>query len=72
MSRSKARKQVRGDELKKRMDKKGIYVRATSMSGLAEEAGFAYKDINDVVDALDKAGISRPIVGLSPIGNVKG
>ncbi len=72
MSRTKAKQEVRGDELQKSMEKRGIYVRTTSMSGLAEEAGIAYKPITDVVDALEKAGISKPVVGLKPIGNVKG
>ncbi|MEM0005237.1 MAG: RtcB family protein, partial [Ignisphaera sp.] len=53
MSRSKAKKMVRGEELKEKMLKEGIYVRATTMSGLAEEAGFSYKDINEVVEAMD-------------------
>ena len=72
MSRAAAKHQVRGDQLQKDMEKKGIYVKATSMSGLAEEAGFAYKDINDVVDAVSQAGISKPVVQLRPVGNVKG
>jgi len=72
MSRTKARKLVRGDKLLHDMEKKGIYVKSTSMSGLAEEAGMAYKNISDVVEAVDKAGISKPVVGLKPIGNVKG
>ena len=38
----------------------------------AEEAGMAYKDINDVIDAVSQAGISKPVVGLKPIGNIKG
>ena len=72
MSRTAAKKLVRGEKLQSDMEKRGIYVKATSMSGLAEEAGMAYKDINDVIDAVSKAGISRPVVGLKPIGNVKG
>ncbi len=72
MSRTQARREVRGDLLQKDMEKRGIYVRAVSMSGLAEEAGRAYKNINDVIDAVGKAGISKPVVGLKPIGNVKG
>jgi len=72
MSRTQARKEVRGKELQEEMQKHGIYVRTTSYSGLAEEAGFAYKDINTVVDVMDKAGISKKIVKLIPIGNVKG
>jgi len=43
-----------------------------SMPGLAEEAGFAYKNINDVIDAVAQAGISKPVVGLTPVGNIKG
>ena len=72
MSRAAAKRQVRGDQLQKDMEKRGIYVRATSMPGLAEEAGMAYKNINDVIAAVAEAGISKPVVGLKPIGNVKG
>ena len=72
MSRTKAKGMVRGEELQKEMEKKGIYVRTASFSGLAEEAGFAYKPISEVVDVMHKLGISKKVVGLSPIGNVKG
>ncbi|HEY9876772.1 MAG TPA: RtcB family protein [Candidatus Obscuribacterales bacterium] len=72
MSRTKARKTWRGDKLLKDMESKGIYVRSTSMTGLAEEAGAAYKDIDDVIEAADLAGISQPVVRLTPIGNIKG
>jgi len=72
MSRTKARHEVRGDKLQKEMEQKGIYVRSVSMAGLAEEAGFAYKDINEVVKSVERAGISKPVVGLRPIGSVKG
>ncbi len=54
------------------MQKRGIYVRAVSMSGVAEEAGVAYKDINEVVESVDIAGISKKVCGLSPLGNIKG
>jgi len=72
MSRTKAKTMVRGDELQKSMEKKGIYVRAASMLGLAEEAGIAYKNISEVVQTLEKADISRMVVGFKPIGNIKG
>ncbi|MFW9993007.1 MAG: RtcB family protein [Candidatus Odinarchaeota archaeon] len=72
MSRSKAKKRIRGDQLKDDMARKGIYVRAASMAGLAEEAGFAYKDISDVVETLDTLGLSKKIAQLVPIGNIKG
>ncbi len=72
MSRTKARKEVRGEKLREQMEKHGIYVRTASYSGLAEEAGFAYKDVSEVVDTMDQAGISKKVVAFKPIGNVKG
>lgn len=72
MSRTKAKQIVRGSELQKDMEKRGIYVKSASMSGLAEEAGLAYKNILEVVQTLEKADISRRVVGFKPIGNIKG
>ncbi|HEY9691635.1 MAG TPA: RtcB family protein [Oculatellaceae cyanobacterium] len=72
MSRTKARKTWKGEQLIKDMQAKGIYVRSTSFSGLAEEAGGAYKDIDDVIEAAELAGISKKVVRLTPIGNIKG
>src|SRR3989338_2321038 len=72
MSRAAAKREVRGDQLVKDMEKQGIYVHAVTMSGLAEEAGKAYKDINAVVETLEKTGITKRVVALKPIGNVKG
>ena len=72
MSRHQAKREFRGEQLQKDMESRGIYVKSTSMSGLAEEAGAAYKEINDVIDALAKSGISKPVTKLIPIGNLKG
>lgn len=72
MSRAQAKRQIRGDTLINDMAARGIVVRAASASGVAEEAGFAYKDLTAVVDALERVGISRTVVSLSPIGNIKG
>ncbi len=72
MSRTKARKIVRGEQLQKDMEKRGIYVKTVSFSGLAEEAGIAYKNISEVVDTMHRAGISKKVLQLRPIGNVKG
>ena len=72
MSRAKARKQWRGDRLQREMEQRGIYVRTASWPGLAEEAGGAYKDIDDVVAASEQAGISKRVARFIPIGNVKG
>jgi tRNA-splicing ligase RtcB len=54
------------------MRKRGILVKTVSYAGLAEEAGLAYKDIAAVVDAVHQIGISRKVVRLKPIGNIKG
>ena len=42
------------------------------MSGLAEESGRAYKKIDTVAGSLEESGISKRVIKLSPIGNVKG
>ncbi len=72
MSRAQAKKKVWGETLLKDMAARGILVRAASKSGVAEEAGFAYKDIDAVVDVLQRVDISRRVVSLRPIANVKG
>ena len=72
MSRTKARKMWRGRELQQEMEGRGIYVRTASWPGLAEEAGGAYKNIDDVILATEKAGISKRVVRFAPVGNVKG
>jgi tRNA-splicing ligase RtcB (3'-phosphate/5'-hydroxy nucleic acid ligase) len=72
MSRTKARKLWHGKQLQRDLEARGIYVRSTSWAGLAEEAGPAYKDIDEVIAATELAGISKPVVRFTPIGNVKG
>jgi tRNA-splicing ligase RtcB len=72
MSRTQARKRVRGRDLKRRMEHHGILVRAASLRGLAEEAGFAYKSVDEVAAATELAGLSRRVARLVPVGNVKG
>ncbi len=72
MSRQQAKKKFRGKKLLEDMEQRGIYIRTASLSGLAEEAGAAYKNIDDVVAATEKARISRKIAGMIPIGNIKG
>ena len=72
MSRAQAKKTIRGEQVQKQMKQRGILVKAVSMSGLAEEAGFAYKDISEVVETVDRAGITKKVAELRPIGNIKG
>jgi tRNA-splicing ligase RtcB len=72
MSRARAKRTVWGEKLLKEMEEHGIVVRAASKSGVAEEAGFAYKDLGEVVDVVHRLDISRRVVSLTPIGNIKG
>jgi len=72
MSRHQAKKMIKGQKLLGEMEQRGIYVRTASYGGLAEEAGFAYKNIDDVAAATEEAGLSRRVAKLVPIGNIKG
>ena len=72
MSRQKAKKSIRGDQLIKELERKGIYIQAGSLSGLAEEAPAAYKDVDQVIEAVVGAGIARKIARLIPLAVVKG
>jgi tRNA-splicing ligase RtcB len=72
MSRTKARKLVRGKALREELEERGILIRAASDRGLAEEAGFAYKSVDEVAEATELAGLSRRVAHLVPVGNVKG
>jgi tRNA-splicing ligase RtcB (3'-phosphate/5'-hydroxy nucleic acid ligase) len=72
MSRSKARKTVRGSVLRDELEAQGITIRAGSMSGLAEEAPLAYKDVDRVVEVVHGAGIARKVVRLVPMAVIKG
>lgn len=72
MSRRQAKKKYRGRKLQDDMAERGIYVRSVSYSGLAEEAGGAYKDIDEVIEATRLAGLCRPVARFLPIGNLKG
>lgn len=72
MSRTAVRKQVEGGALRKRLEQQGIAVRAASTRGLAEEAPEAYKDVEQVVAIVERAGLAARVARLRPIGVLKG
>lgn len=72
LSRTAAKKQVVGHELRKRLESEGIIVRCASNAELAEEAPLAYKDVERVVDVVVRAGIARKVARLVPRGVLKG
>jgi tRNA-splicing ligase RtcB len=72
MSRHQAKKSVRGEKLRQELEASGIQVRAGSLSGLAEEAPQAYKDVDAVVETVSGACIARKVARLRPVVVVKG
>ena len=72
MSRSRAKKEIRGERLRSELEQSGIHIRAGSLSGLAEEAPQAYKDVDSVVETVCGAGIARKVARLRPIVVIKG
>lgn len=72
MSRTQARKRYKGAKLRQELEHGGIHLRAGSMSGLAEEAPGAYKDVDRVVEVVHGAGIALKVAKLVPIAVIKG
>ncbi|MFA6610572.1 MAG: RtcB family protein [Candidatus Omnitrophota bacterium] len=72
MSRSAAIRACRGRSISKELEKKGIIVLSSGRETLAEEAPEAYKDVNEVVDVVSGAGISKRVCRMRPIGVIKG
>ncbi|OQA47169.1 MAG: RNA-splicing ligase RtcB [Chloroflexi bacterium ADurb.Bin325] len=72
LSRAEAKRQVRGEQLRGELAHEGIVVRAGSLSGLAEEAPQAYKDVDQVVAVVEAAGLARIVARLEPLAVVKG
>jgi tRNA-splicing ligase RtcB len=72
LSRTGARKRIQGAELRRELEDAGITVRSPSNKGLAEEAPFAYKDVERVVAVVERAGLALRVARLRPIGVVKG
>ena len=72
MSRTAAVKLAAGRRIDKELDAIGIVARARGHKGLAEEQPAAYKDVDHVVDVVDKVGISKKVARLRPVGVIKG
>jgi len=72
LSRHAARRRIHGRALREELEAGGIAVRAGSWAGLAEEAPFSYKDVDEVVATCEHAGLARRVARLRPLGVVKG
>ncbi len=71
-SRAAAKRHLRGRDVLETLAARGITVRTGSLSGLAEEASEAYKDVTSVVGVAQGAGISKIVARTKPIGVIKG
>jgi tRNA-splicing ligase RtcB len=72
MSRHEAMRRVSGQEVVNKLESKGIIVKCYSMRGIAEETPIAYKNIDDVVEVVHNAGLSKKVAKLVPLAVIKG
>jgi tRNA-splicing ligase RtcB len=72
MSRTAAVANAAGRRIDKELEARGVIARAQSRKGLAEEQPNAYKNVDDVVEVVDGAGLSRRVARMRPIGVIKG
>lgn len=72
MSRHAAKRSCQGHNIERELEEKGIIVRGASRGTIAEEAPHAYKDVAEVVDCVEMAGIARKVAMLRPFGVIKG
>jgi tRNA-splicing ligase RtcB len=71
-SRTQAKKDVRGRDIRDQLAREGIIVRAPNEASIAEEAPQVYKPSEEVVRVVDALGISRLVAKLVPLGVIKG
>lgn len=72
MSRASAIKNLSAQEIINQLKGRGILVKCDSLKGLAEEAPQAYKDIDEVINVVDKSGLSLKVAKLVPLAVIKG
>jgi len=72
MSRGAAKKEARGRDLSGELKSMGVTVRAQSRGGIAEEMPEAYKDVAEVVEVMEAAGVSKRVARLRPLAVIKG
>lgn len=72
MSRTKAKGEITESSLKKELEERNVKFKAGSIKGMLEEAPEAYKDIEEVVNVVDKLGISKKVARLRPLLVIKG
>jgi tRNA-splicing ligase RtcB len=72
LSRSAAKRAAKGRSIVDELNENGVQVRYRGRNTLSEEMPDAYKNISDVIDVINKAGIAKKVARLKPIGVIKG
>lgn len=72
MSRSQVKRELRFEELRKDMERRGVTMMAQGKATAVEEAPMAYKDVEDVVNVVHQAALARKVARLRPVGVIKG
>ena len=72
LGRAEAKRRIRGEDLKRQLDEAGVLVKAGKVALLVEEAPQAYKDVSEVVDVCEGAGLSAKVARLRPLAVLKG
>jgi tRNA-splicing ligase RtcB (3'-phosphate/5'-hydroxy nucleic acid ligase) len=72
LSRGAAKRSLKGADVVRELERRGITVKAGSVPSLAEEASQAYKDVTKIMDVVHRAGISKKVAMATPIGTIKG
>jgi tRNA-splicing ligase RtcB len=72
LSRGAAKRSMRGRDILRELESRGIIIKTGNIPSLAEEASQAYKDVTAVIDVVDRAGISKKVAMAIPMGVIKG
>ena len=72
MSRSQSKKQSQSLNIDEEMERRGVVARYRGRATMAEEMPHAYKDVADVVETMELAGVSKRVARLRPVGVIKG
>jgi len=72
MSRTAAKKGRNANDVKKALEEQGILARSETRDGLLEEVPEAYKNVDEVIEVVHRAGLARKVARLRPMGVIKG
>jgi tRNA-splicing ligase RtcB len=72
MSRTQAKRSEAARTARQRLAAQGIYVKSQTREGIAEEIPEAYKDVDQVIEVVHRAGLARKVARLKPMGVIKG